>query len=321
VTAVCARFSEVFVSQHRAPRRRADKHHRPPGATRSSSAAASGRHRAAGTPEPPAAFTPRRRGIGRPSGFLVTGASALIVAAAGAMSVGSAQAVHAPVQRQSMQALSIGVATDAVDGGSPEPQAAPDALGSHLDRNGRPATISRNAERVALDDAQQDRLEAAAERQATARTRALAELANLAEDRAREIEASMWVLPVNGYDITATFGDGGGLWSSDHTGLDFAAGTGAPVMSVAQGVVTDVSYAGAYGNRVIVTHEDGTETWYCHLNDYTVSSGQSVGPGTTIGHIGMTGNTTGPHLHFEVRPSPDLPIDPYGALVSHGVHP
>jgi murein DD-endopeptidase MepM/ murein hydrolase activator NlpD len=310
----------VFVSQHRAPRRRADRHHLPTGPTRSSSAAATGRHRA-GTPEAPAAFTPRRRGIGRPSGFLVSGASALIVAAAGAMSVGSAQAVHGPVQQQSMQSLSLGVATDADDAASTPPRAGHDALGSHLDRNGRPATISRNAERVALDDAQQDRLEAAAERQAAARTQALAELATLAEDRAREIEANMWVLPVNGYDITATFGDGGGLWSSDHTGLDFAAGTGTPVMSVAQGVVTDVSYAGAYGNRVIVTHEDGTETWYCHLNDYTVSSGQSVGPGTTIGHIGMTGNTTGPHLHFEVRPSPDVPVDPYAALSAHGVTP
>jgi murein DD-endopeptidase MepM/ murein hydrolase activator NlpD len=256
--------------------------------------------------------------VGRPSGVLVSGASALIVAAAGAMSVGSAQAVHAPDDDESMQALSMGMAADTKDDGAAR---ATDALDSQLDRNGRPATISRNAERVALDEAQQDRLEAAAERQAAARNEALADLASAAEDRAREIRENMWVLPVTGYDITATFGDGGGLWSSDHTGLDFAAGYGTPVGAVAQGVVTQAGYAGSYGNRVIITHEDGTETWYCHLNDYTVSSGESVGPGTTIGHIGMTGNTTGPHLHLEVRPDPSTPIDPYGALLAHGVRP
>jgi murein DD-endopeptidase MepM/ murein hydrolase activator NlpD len=308
------------VSQHRAPRRRADKHHQPTGPA-PSSAAAAGRHRAARTPDGESAFTPRRRGVGRPSGFLVSGASALVVAAAGAMSVGSAQAVHSPVQQQSVAALSVRMPSQAVDAGATDSSGAHDALGSHLGRDGRPATISRNADRVALDEAQQERLEAAAERQAEARNQALAELASLAEDRAREIRANMWVLPVNGYDITATFGDGGGLWSSDHTGLDFAAGYGAPVMSVAQGVVTEAGYAGAYGNRVIVTHEDGTETWYCHLNDYTVSDGEQVGPGTAIGHIGMTGNTTGPHLHFEVRPDPNTPVDPYTALTAHGVRP
>ena len=256
--------------------------------------------------------------MGRPSGVLVSGASALIVAAGGAMSVGSAQAVRAPAEDEPTQALSVGIATDAAQAAAAP---ASDDLGSHLDRNGRPATISRNAERVALDEAQQDRLEAAAERQAEARTEALADLADQAEDRAREIRANMWVLPVSGYDITATFGDGGGLWSSDHTGLDFAAGYGTPVGSVAQGEVTSVGYAGSYGYRVIVTHEDGTQTWYCHLDDYTVSSGDYVCACSSIGHIGMSGNTTGPHLHLEVRPSPGVPVDPYSALLAHGVHP
>jgi murein DD-endopeptidase MepM/ murein hydrolase activator NlpD len=86
-------------------------------------------------------------------------------------------------------------------------------------------------------------------------------------------------------------------------------------------VVTEVGYAGAYGNRVIITHADGTETWYCHMNDFAVSSGEEVEAGETIGHIGITGNTTGPHLHLEVRPTPNVPVDPYTALISHGVHP
>ncbi len=207
--------------------------------------------------------------------------------------------------------------SDTVAGSEP----ASDGLGSQLDRNGRPATISRNADRAALDQAQQQRMENAAEQQAAARNQALAELASRAEDRAREIKSNMWVLPVDHYEITATFGSGGSLWESDHTGLDFAAPIGTPIHAVAHGVVTEVGYAGAYGNRVIITHADGTETWYCHMNDFAVSTGEEVESGETIGHIGITGNTTGPHLHLEVRPTPDVPIDPYTALIAHGVHP
>ncbi|HEX2175737.1 MAG TPA: M23 family metallopeptidase [Nocardioidaceae bacterium] len=246
----------------------------------------------------------------------------MAVAAAGAMSLGSAQAVPTPGPQPAVQALSAPVTAEpdtpvVARGRAP----GHDVLGSHLGRDGRPATISRSAGRAALDQAKQQQLEKAAERQAAARNKQLSELASLAEDRAKEIEANLWVLPVSGYDITAGFGAGGGLWSSDHTGTDFAADYGSPVVSVARGVVTGAGYAGAYGNRVIVTHDDGTETWYCHLADLGVSRGQEVAPGTTVGHIGMTGNTTGPHLHFEVRPNPNVPIDPESALLAHGLRP
>ena len=325
------------MSQHRAPRRRADKHRptpraplpsstssspaqstaqsTPQSASRSSeSNGSSGRHRAG--PATPA-VPKERRGFTRPSGFLVAGTSALVVAAAGAMSVGSAQAVDSTPD-SSVQALNSAVAADRSDSGN---HAGQDALGSHLGRDGRPATISRNAGRVALDRAQQRRLEKAAEAKAAARNQALADLASRAEDRAEQIEENLWVLPVSNYDITATFGTGGSLWSSDHTGLDFAAAYGSPVVSVARGVVTEAAYAGAYGNRVIVTHPDGTETWYCHMDSFAVSEGESVEAGTQVGALGMSGNTTGPHLHLEVRPSPDVPVDPYAALSAHGVTP
>lgn len=305
------------MSQHRAPRRRADRHRPAAGSAPSPSpASAAGRHRA-GTPEAPAAFTRAGRSL-RPSGFLVAGASAVVVAAAGAMSVGSAQAAHTPKQ-PSVQALAAPVTGAAVE--RTDLRGGRDSLGSDLGRDGRPETISRSEGREALDRAQQRRLEQAAEKQAAARDDALADLASAAEDRARQIKANMWVLPVQGYDITATFGAGGGLWSSDHTGLDFAASYGAPVVSVAEGEVTEAGYAGAYGNRVIVEHADGTETWYCHLDGFAVSSGEQVSPGTPIGSVGMSGNTTGPHLHFEVRPDPDVPVDPYGALAAHGLNP
>lgn len=236
------------------------------------------------------------------------------------MSVGSAQAAHSELAPE-VRALRASIST--TDGQAQGMHSGParDGLGSDLGRDGRPATISRNATRVALDRQKQAELEQAAEQQAAARNKALTALASRAQDRAKEIKAHQWVLPVHGYDLTATFGSGGGLWSSDHTGLDFAAGYGSPIMSVASGVVTEAGYAGAYGNRIIITHPDGTETWYCHMDDFAVSTGAQVSPGTTIGYIGMTGNTTGPHLHLEVRPTPDVPVDPYAALAEHGVSP
>lgn len=130
-----------------------------------------------------------------------------------------------------------------------------------------------------------------------------------------------WVLPTSGYRLTATFGESGRYWSSTHTGLDFAAPTGTPVRSVTGGTVTSTGYAGAYGNRIVLTHPDGTETWYCHLSRINVTTGSQVGTGAVIGAVGATGNVTGPHLHFEVRTSSGSPVDPYDALVQHGLRP
>ena len=69
------------------------------------------------------------------------------------------------------------------------------------------------------------------------------------------------------------------------------------------------------------TLEDGTELWYCHQTSYTVSSGETVHAGELIGYIGSTGHVTGPHLHLEVRPGGGDPVDPYTALVVHGMTP
>jgi murein DD-endopeptidase MepM/ murein hydrolase activator NlpD len=140
-----------------------------------------------------------------------------------------------------------------------------------------------------------------------------------AERRKRELErlATMFALPLDHYRLTASFGQSSGLWSSSHTGQDFAAPSGTPVRAVARGVVTSAEWAGAYGWRVIIRHSDGTETWYCHLSSFLVRSG-SVEPGQVIGRVGSTGNATGPHLHFEVRRN-DQPIPPLAWLRAHGV--
>jgi murein DD-endopeptidase MepM/ murein hydrolase activator NlpD len=188
---------------------------------------------------------------------------------------------------------------------------------SMLDRQ----TISRDSRRDALDDAASADLVAQAEDQARQRDAALAKFAQQAEQQAAKLRLNQWVLPVSGYHLTAGFGEYSGLWSHYHTGLDFAAPSGTPIHAIANGVITSVGYDGAYGNKTVLTLDDGTELWFCHQTSYTVSDGQEVSAGDLIGYVGSTGNVTGPHLHLEVRPGAGDPVDPYEALVVHGLQP
>ncbi len=71
----------------------------------------------------------------------------------------------------------------------------------------------------------------------------------------------------------------------------------------------------------MITLEDGTELWYAHQTSYIVSVGQDVRAGEVVGYVGSTGNSTGSHLHLEVRPGGGDPVDPYTALVYHGLTP
>jgi murein DD-endopeptidase MepM/ murein hydrolase activator NlpD len=128
-------------------------------------------------------------------------------------------------------------------------------------------------------------------------------------------------LPVLGYRLTGRFGDISGLWSSVHTGLDFAAPYGTTIRSVTAGRVVSTGYDGRYGNKTVVRLADGTELWYCHQSAVEVSVDERVRAGQVIGAVGATGNVTGPHLHLEVRPTPDEPIDPLLWLRRHGLRP
>jgi len=129
------------------------------------------------------------------------------------------------------------------------------------------------------------------------------------------------VLPVSNYHLTGRFGDVSGLWSSVHTGLDFATAYGTPIRSIADGVVVEALYDGSYGNKTVVRLKDGTELWYCHQTTIAVSVGQKLRAGQVLGYVGATGNVTGPHLHLEVHTRGGAPIDPYAALVARGLRP
>ncbi|RPK80156.1 MULTISPECIES: M23 family metallopeptidase [Streptomyces] len=141
------------------------------------------------------------------------------------------------------------------------------------------------------------------------------------EDEAARREAARpkFALPVNQHGLSAYYGQAGVNWMSAHTGIDFPVGLGTPVMAATDGTVR-TQLNSAYGNMVIVTAADGTETWYCHLSAAKIRSGP-VKAGDVIAYSGDSGNSTGPHLHFEVRPGGGAAIDPLAWLRSHGLSP
>ena len=195
------------------------------------------------------------------------------------------------------------------------------------------ARIMRQAEQqqsAAEDAYRQASAEAAAEKAATEAAKAKAE-ADAAKKKAEEEAkrkaeaerlaklAAAYKLPVSSFTLTSSFGAAGSLWANDHTGQDFAAPTGTPVRAVHGGTVTEAGWAGSYGYRIILTLDDGTEIWYCHLSSMDRTSGK-VTAGETIGRVGATGNVTGAHLHLEVRPGGGSPIDPMGWLRNVGLN-
>ena len=128
-----------------------------------------------------------------------------------------------------------------------------------------------------------------------------------------------FVAPVRGYRLTGRFGAGSYLWSTVHTGLDFAAAAGTEIRAVAAGRVVEAGYDGRYGNKTVLRLADGTEVWFCHQDSIAVGVGEHVRAGQVIGTIGTSGNTTGPHLHLEVHPGAGAPVDPAAWLAGKRV--
>jgi murein DD-endopeptidase MepM/ murein hydrolase activator NlpD len=149
----------------------------------------------------------------------------------------------------------------------------------------------------------------------------------LADKKAAAAEAARkerlrpkYALPVEQRGLSAYFGQAGINWMSVHTGIDFPVSYGTTVMAATDGTVR-TQWNSAYGNMMILTDKDGTETWYCHLSTYQVPSGTTVKAGDPIAYSGNSGNSTGPHLHFEVRPAGGSAIDPRPWRRSHGLDP
>jgi len=109
-----------------------------------------------------------------------------------------------------------------------------------------------------------------------------------------------YVLPVSSGVNGDTFGMTGAHWANRHTGQDFPVPMGTGVRAVSSGKILETGWAGAFGNRMKLLLDDGTEIWYCHLSSYVVTSGR-VTAGEIVARSGSTGNSTGPHLHMEVH--------------------
>lgn len=242
---------------------------------------------------------------------LVAGVAVLAISAGGAVTAsGSGPLAEVPEAAQQLSA------STALSGNSVS------TSGDLLTERER--AVSRDAERDALAETATETT--AAEEQAEARSAkrsaALENLNQSAEEQAAIVAANAWVLPVDNYRLTNRFGDARSYYSSGyHTGLDFAAPSGTPIRAVAGGTVTEAGSAGAYGNQTVITLEDGTEMWYAHQSSISVSVGDVVAAGDQIGYVGSTGNSTGPHLHLEVRPGAGDPVDPFRALQVNGVTP
>ncbi|MET8803323.1 M23 family metallopeptidase [Streptomyces sp. NPDC004546] len=168
--------------------------------------------------------------------------------------------------------------------------------------------------------AEQKAAEEAAAKKAKEEREARARAAREAE---RKRLMNTFVAPITNSYVSTGYRASSSLWSSgSHTGIDFHAASGTPVHAVGAGTVVSTGWGGAYGNQIVIKMADGMYTQYGHLSSIGVSVGQQVTPGRQIGLSGATGNTTGPHLHFEARTTPDYgsDVDPVAYLRKHGVN-
>ncbi|MEV5958730.1 M23 family metallopeptidase [Streptomyces sp. NPDC051987] len=171
------------------------------------------------------------------------------------------------------------------------------------------------AERKAAEQAAREKAAEQARKERAAKARAARE--------AERKRLNTFVAPISDSYVSTGYRTGGSLWSSGtHTGIDFHAASGTAVHAVGSGTVVSTGWGGAYGNEIVIRMADGMYTQYGHLSSIGVSVGQKVVPGQQIGLSGATGNTTGPHLHFEARTTPDYgsDVDPVAYLRKHGVN-
>ena len=184
----------------------------------------------------------------------------------------------------------------------------------------------RDAERAVAAERQARSERAAEAAQAQARARAAAEAAaaeqaaaaHAASHAAAEPATPDAVMPIDGARVTSPFGP---RWGTLHAGVDLAAPMMTPEYAAMDGVVLEAGPASGYGNVIYVQHDNGDVTVYGHMEQVLVEPGQVVKAGETIALVGSRGQSTGPHLHFEVRLGglTGEPVDPLAYLRERGV--
>ncbi|MCX4983977.1 M23 family metallopeptidase [Streptomyces sp. NBC_00572] len=178
-------------------------------------------------------------------------------------------------------------------------------------------------EQEAFEVAAKAKAKAEAKRKAEARAKEIREAEQRAAREAERRRLNSFQLPVEGTYVSTGYQTSGSLWSSgSHSGIDFHASYGSSVVSVGSGTVVEAGWGGAYGNNIVIRMNDGTYTQYGHLSSIGVYVGQSVEPGQRIGISGSSGNSTGPHLHFEARTTSEYgsDVNPISYLRARGVN-
>jgi murein DD-endopeptidase MepM/ murein hydrolase activator NlpD len=181
------------------------------------------------------------------------------------------------------------------------------------------------------DQVEDEQVNSSIDRLATLKTTALsgATTAGLTLGLTRNATTADWVRansapnlwPVEG-PITGSFGERIDPFNGEgsfHSGIDIGAATGQSIIAPADGVITFSDFMGGYGRAIVIDHGHGVTTRYGHLKSFAVLPGQHVHRGDTIGYVGDTGRSTGPHLHYEVRIN-DTPVNPHKYLRTTYAH-
>jgi murein DD-endopeptidase MepM/ murein hydrolase activator NlpD len=152
-------------------------------------------------------------------------------------------------------------------------------------------------------------------RSEAAKLTASSNLVKQVREAEEEANRPKYVRPAQGV-FTSGFG---GRWGAMHYGVDIANHIGTPILAVADGVVIEAGPASGFGLWVRIQHPDGTISVYGHVNDYVVQEGEHVKAGEMIAHMGNRGESTGPHLHFEIWDASGRKMNPQPWLAEHGI--
>ncbi|MFV5992802.1 M23 family metallopeptidase [Streptomyces sp. NPDC056231] len=189
-----------------------------------------------------------------------------------------------------------------------------------------PASAPGTASLIGNTAADSVAVQAAAQAKAAVKKAAAAEQAARSSAKEAAGKAASWTKPVRHYTLSASFGTDGSRWAHKHSGQDFAVPVGTTVEAAHSGTVVKAGPNGggdgpAYGNAIVIKHGNGTYSQYAHLSRIDVRIGQTVGTGEKIALSGNTGNSSGPHLHFEIRQTANYgsAINPVSFLHQQGV--
>ncbi|MEV6165233.1 M23 family metallopeptidase [Streptomyces sp. NPDC052052] len=198
-------------------------------------------------------------------------------------------------------------------------------VGAAFAAAGAPGSVSLISSGAAESVAQQAAAQSKAAKTAKA-AKAKAKAERVAAKKAAAKKAAGWRTPVSRYELSASFGNDGARWSHKHSGQDFAVPVGTKVEAAHGGTVVKAGPNGggdgpAYGKAVVISHGNGTYSQYAHLSQIHVHIGQTVKAGQKIALSGNTGNSSGPHLHFEIRNTPHYgsAVNPVSFLHKKGV--